>query len=53
MKKVLLKGQIISKQLFGTLGFFHQIKFVFFPNNTKMKLFVRFLEESEDIKKSF
>ena len=51
-----IKGQIISKGLFGTLGFFQktnkQIRF-FCLTVQKTNLFVRFLEESEGTKKSF
>ena len=50
------KGQIISKGLFGILGFFQKtnerIRF-FSLTVLKTNLFVRFSEESEDTKKSF
>ena len=52
----MVKGQIISKGLFGILGFFQktneQIPFLV-QLGQKTNLFVRFLEESEDTKNRF
>ena len=50
------KGQIISKGLFGILGFFQKnerTNSFLVRQPRKTNLFVRFLEESEDTKNCF